>query len=152
MNATDVSKIKNAIRRRDKFRCVDCGLTQRALRERAKLVRHRAQRRLHVHRIQADGPYSFENCKTVCPSCHCKYRRDYTGEMPPKPTRFIKRYYLCTVLDDLGMTDAELAATFGEEAKSRLVKIYDGLRFYPNAQEAEIIMAMYNRNHAKQPA
>lgn len=73
--------LKDAIRKRDGYRCVDCGRTQESLQDRPP-VNHTIQKRLHVHRIEADGPYSFENCKTVCPSCHTRYRRDYNDGFP----------------------------------------------------------------------
>ncbi len=73
-----IQTLKESIRARDSYCCVDCGITQ------DEYVRQlgigNGPRRLDVHRQIADGPYNFENCKTLCRSCHCAYRRDYTGE------------------------------------------------------------------------
>ena len=87
MKLSEQLELKESIRRRDNYRCVDCGITQRQMvcRLLAEGKGHLRQRKLQVHRIIPDGPYSFENCKTVCSPCHSKYRRDLTGEFPPKP-------------------------------------------------------------------
>lgn len=139
MKTPEVLALKEAIRRRDGYRCVDCGERQQKWANRGG---QRRWKKLHVHRIQADGPYSFENCKTLCPSCHCKYRRDYTGELPPRPKRWIKQGIVFSFLEHKGWTAEQLADFFGESARERFYQTYDGLRFYPNEKEGKAIIAL----------
>lgn len=82
--------IKDAVRARDGHRCTDCGITgpEHAARITGPGSRTKT---LHVHRLIADGAYSLENCKTVCPTCHCKYRRDYLGLLPKRPRGSVSR-------------------------------------------------------------
>lgn len=54
------TKLKEAVRKRDHYQCVECGLKQ-------------GKRRLSVHRITPQilgGEYTMENCITVCEPCH----------------------------------------------------------------------------------
>lgn len=66
-------EIKKQVRRRDKKKCVECGMTEKEHRNKY------SGRNLHVHRIAADGAYSLENCETLCQGCHGKHRRKING-------------------------------------------------------------------------
>lgn len=58
-------KVKDAVRARDGYRCVECGMTQR---------QHLAERgrQLEVHRLVPGAPYSVEGTVTLCKPCHAK--------------------------------------------------------------------------------
>ena len=53
-------QVKAAVRERDGYRCVDCGIN------RSKL------RKLDVHRLTTGSAYTLEGCVTVCIPCHRK--------------------------------------------------------------------------------
>lgn len=62
-----VLDVKESIRERDGYRCVDCGRTQRG-------------RRLDVHRLvpgRLGGRYTPENCVTLCRKCHRARHKKY---------------------------------------------------------------------------
>lgn len=72
-----VSSIKESIRERDGYRCVDCGRTQRG-------------RRLDVHRLvpgRLGGEYTAKNCVTLCRRCH---RKRHGREDPPRESVDLK--------------------------------------------------------------
>lgn len=51
--------VKDAVRQRDGYRCVDCG-------------KAREGRALDVHRLVPGSAYTLEGCVTVCRGCHRK--------------------------------------------------------------------------------
>lgn len=61
----NVIQIKAAVRQRDGFRCLQCGLTNAE-----HVARH--GRQLEVHRVIPGSVYSAEPgvCRTLCRSCH----------------------------------------------------------------------------------
>lgn len=62
------SAIKAAVRTRDGFRCVDCGMTND---ESIALT----EIQLDVHRLVPGSDYSVDGCVTLCRSCHGKKPR-----------------------------------------------------------------------------
>lgn len=64
------TEVKNAVRCRDGYRCVECGMTQ---------AQHLADRgrQLEVHRVVPDAPYTVEGTVTLCKPCHAKKRRGF---------------------------------------------------------------------------
>lgn len=76
MTPQEILDIKAAVRKRDGYRCVHCGMT---------LAEHRAlyRRNLEVHRLVPRTPYQLDSCITVCKPCHAKMptaRTTLTGE------------------------------------------------------------------------
>ncbi len=65
---TELQKLKAAIRERDGNKCTECGISNDDHLE-------KCGKSLHVHRIIADWKYCFQNCTTLCTSCHPKYAR-----------------------------------------------------------------------------
>lgn len=61
----DITAIKAAIRERDGYACVRCGITADEYRKRPK--KHKT---LDVHRKIPGSPYSLDGCVTLCRSCH----------------------------------------------------------------------------------
>lgn len=55
--------VKEAVRKRDSHRCVDCGLTD-------EQHQRKYGRNLDVHRLLPGCVYSLEHCVTLCKSCH----------------------------------------------------------------------------------
>jgi hypothetical protein len=68
-------EIKAAVRARDGFRCVDCGMT-------AAEHRDRYRRRLEVHRLIPGSAYSVKGTVTLCHRCH---RGRHRKPAPPFP-------------------------------------------------------------------
>lgn len=58
--------IKAVVRKRDKYRCTKCGMTNR------KHKKIHCGRSLQVHRKNPGSEYSLEGCVTLCVSCHNK--------------------------------------------------------------------------------
>lgn len=56
-------EIKAAVRKRDGFLCVDCGITQ------GQHIEHFG-RGLDVHRLSPGSEYSIDGCVALCFSCH----------------------------------------------------------------------------------
>jgi hypothetical protein len=59
-----VLDIKAAVRKRDGFRCVDCGITQ----DEYGIT-------LEVHRLKPGSAYTADGCVTTCAGCHGKRHR-----------------------------------------------------------------------------
>lgn len=57
------AQIKQAVRERDGFKCVECGMTQEQHYE-------KYGRDLEVHRDPPGAPYSIDICVTMCRVCH----------------------------------------------------------------------------------
>jgi hypothetical protein len=55
--------IRERVRLRDGLRCIRCAMTNAE-----HLAKH--GRQLHVHRAVAGGPYTLQNCVTLCYACH----------------------------------------------------------------------------------
>lgn len=68
-----VQKIKDAVRARDGYRCVHCGMSQDE-----HLRRYGC--RLHVHRKRPGSKYTQAGSETVCFSCHGPLPRRAWGE------------------------------------------------------------------------
>lgn len=68
------SGVKNRVRERDGYACVDCGRERRA-----------DERKLHVHRLIPDSKYTVDGCVTVCSGCHGKRHSDPTLADRPRP-------------------------------------------------------------------
>ena len=69
----EVCSIKTRVRKRDKYQCVDCGMSQQA-----HLLKYDSK--LQVHRLMPGSLYSLEGCVTVCRECH-KARHKTLREM-----------------------------------------------------------------------
>lgn len=69
--------IKAAVRKRDGFRCVDCGISQ---------SRYKKSRggQLDVHRLDPGSVYYMGGCITLCRTCHRKRHK----EVGKEPVRF----------------------------------------------------------------
>lgn len=80
MNKT--AEIKEAIRQRDGYRCVDCGRSQEEVNAQTGSL---SFKRLDVHRTIRDGQYSLENCVTVCRKCH---KRRHFDDIVDRQTRY----------------------------------------------------------------
>lgn len=81
MNA---SNVKKAVRARDGYRCVDCGIPQDEYIE-------AAGRGLEVHRLKRGTPYTIEGCVTLCRKCHMR-RHKKAGDL----LRYGKERIPCT--------------------------------------------------------
>ncbi len=56
-------KVKAAVRKRDGYRCRDCGISAREHAERFGTD-------LHVHRVFAGWAYEMDHCISLCRACH----------------------------------------------------------------------------------
>jgi hypothetical protein len=63
LTATQVLIIKDAVRRRDGYRCTKCGISNAD-----HLTRY--SKTLHVHRLDPGSVYTVEGCETLCYQCH----------------------------------------------------------------------------------
>lgn len=57
------NKVKRAVRKRDRYRCTECGMTSQ---EHLELY----DRLLEVHRINPGSVYTVKGCVTLCRDCH----------------------------------------------------------------------------------
>jgi hypothetical protein len=70
------TEIKAAVRKRDKHRCTECGMTR---------AEHYSEygRDLEVHRVQPGSPYAVDaSCQTLCRRCHGPKPRRRRGTRP----------------------------------------------------------------------
>jgi 5-methylcytosine-specific restriction endonuclease McrA len=74
-------QIKAAVRRRDGYRCCECGLTN------GKYFQ-RYGKSLDVHRIVPGSKYTLEGCVTLCQKCHFLRHSDIRAALPPKLTLY----------------------------------------------------------------
>jgi hypothetical protein len=67
-----VLDIKEAVRRRDGYRCAQCGMTNEE---------HLATfgRTLEVHRVTPGSPYTVSGCRSLCKRCHGPQPRQPPG-------------------------------------------------------------------------
>jgi 5-methylcytosine-specific restriction endonuclease McrA len=95
---TEMMAIKESVRKRDGYKCVDCGMTQGEVsriksaerwdRWRTHINPHAVQTysllfKLDVHRLVPGGPYALENCVTVCRKCHARRHREMSNYQKP---------------------------------------------------------------------
>jgi hypothetical protein len=73
MTSEQEFELKVAIRTRDGYRCLLCGMTE---------VNHQIAygRALHVHRIVPGSEYAMEGCETLCEECHAVRHRELRGK------------------------------------------------------------------------
>lgn len=69
MTQTEIVQVKTNVRKRDGYRCVRCGMTNRT-----HIRKHRRQ--LHVHRRIRGSRYNESGCETLCLGCHVEAHRD----------------------------------------------------------------------------
>lgn len=69
--------VKGAVRFRDGFRCVKCGMTN---------DQHKAKygRGLQVHRKEPGSVYTIDGCVTLCVPCHAPEPRKWRGKYRPR--------------------------------------------------------------------
>lgn len=65
---TPEGTVKEIVRARDGFKCIDCGMTQ------GEHISAEG-RVLDVHRLSPGSPYYSDGCVTVCRECHGKRHR-----------------------------------------------------------------------------
>ena len=63
IRSREVLLIKAAVRKRDDYRCKDCGISNNEYME-------KTGRLLEVHRIVPGSLYTVEGCETLCQQCH----------------------------------------------------------------------------------
>jgi 5-methylcytosine-specific restriction endonuclease McrA len=68
-----VAQVKAAVRARDGFRCVKCGMTNHEHLE-------ATEQQLEVHRVVPGSVYSLDGCVTLCKRCHGPEPRRRRGE------------------------------------------------------------------------
>ena len=87
-------KVKRLVRKRDGYRCTECGMTTQEHLE-------RYDRLLDVHRIVPGSPYTVEGCVALCRGCHGNKPKCQPGEndqcrlafhLPQKMYDAFKRY------------------------------------------------------------
>jgi hypothetical protein len=69
----NVVRLKAAVRARDGFRCVKCGMTNHEHLE-------ATERQLEVHRVIPGSVYSLDGCVTLCRACHGPQPRRKRGQ------------------------------------------------------------------------
>lgn len=71
MTSTDILDLKERVRARDGFCCIDCGMSQDE-----NIERH--DRKLEVHRQIPGTPYTETGCVSLCQECHKNRHRGST--------------------------------------------------------------------------
>jgi 5-methylcytosine-specific restriction endonuclease McrA len=71
----ELAELKEAVRCRDRYRCVECGMTAA---EHIVLT----GRTLEVHRLAPGEPYTLERSVTLCRGCHGPKPRSPHGSAP----------------------------------------------------------------------
>lgn len=66
------SKVKRAVRKRDGYRCRDCGIIWSEQSPWPNCRRKEEPRNLSVHRVDAGSVYEVDRCVTLCEDCHAK--------------------------------------------------------------------------------
>lgn len=126
-SARVISRIKEAVRERDGYRCTGCGLTQSD---------HiaRTGRRLEVHRLTPGGYYSIEGCVTLCKSCHGPQPRRKRGSVdlaqPPKKRRVTRGVQFYTDDELADAFDQFLASLSANERPTKRAVIETAVREY----------------------
>lgn len=69
--------IKELVRLRDGYKCVQCGMTNEA-----HIARY--GKSMDVHRRERGSRYTIDGCETVCKKCHAK-RHDHDFGREPRP-------------------------------------------------------------------
>lgn len=76
--------VKDQVRKRDEYRCTECGMTHQQ-----HVEKHGTT--LHVHRLVPGSIYTLEGCITLCFTCHASKPRSPRGKarnglvLLPKP-------------------------------------------------------------------
>lgn len=78
---TDV-EVKEAVRERDGYRCIHCGITAEAHLE-------LTGKTLEVHRLTPGAPYTVEGCVTLCKACHTRQPKSPPGSGPYRSSKLV---------------------------------------------------------------
>jgi 5-methylcytosine-specific restriction endonuclease McrA len=100
MTQGEIFLLKAAVRKRDRMRCTECGMSNR---------RHKTRyggKSLHVHRLTPGSAYTLAGCVTLCIACH--------GLMPKRlPGSRDKTRNMVRLPDDLHQAMKDLARSNG---------------------------------------
>jgi hypothetical protein len=130
---TERTRIKAAVRERDGYCCVRCGMTNEEHRKKYRGSPGRRGRSLHVHRKDPGGLYSLEGCETLCYACHAREPRADYSKMDPPPWYRHGIVFHCPA-DLLALVDAQ-AEENGRTRTSEIVRTlrlaYQNLGLWP---------------------
>ena len=98
------AEVKEAVRKRDGYSCVECGMTESEHIE-------RFGKKLDVHRLVPNSAYSIDGCETLCRACH--------GPKPKSPPGTTGLIYV-HIDPDLGKAFEELLAKSRLSIKAQL--------------------------------
>ncbi len=120
-------QIKAAVRKRDGFRCTQCGITNE---EHLELQ----GKQLEVHRFKRNGQYSVsDECATLCRRCHAKRRNNSHGRTVVSvkmDADLVKMSRLLVIIEGIDMVDL-FADMLRNPLRSRLEKgLADARRRY----------------------
>lgn len=130
-------QIKAAVRKRDNFRCVECGFTN----DQNKFF---FKKQLEVHRKDPGAPYSIEGCVTLCRLCHAQ-----KGKSPLRFKWTKKKDYPCQTSIPLdlktivALVDASGSILRPTELMRMLIII--GLRLFTGELRTRIAIASTSR-------